>query len=250
MNILYARVSSDRQEKEETIQSQLAELRARAKEDGLETWEELPDEGYSRDNLRRPRLDRLRDLAAQGKVDRVYIQAPDRLASGGKLMVLVEELEKAGVQLIFLRGQYEHNAEGKMLLGMQGIFAEYERTKIVERTTRGKRYWAGQGAMVGGHTPFGYRLIRRDDTQRARLEISDFEAGVVREMYRLVLEEGLSCRAMGIRLQERGILTPKGANQWSPSTVTRILGNPVYKGTFYYQRTEAILPSKRLTADP
>ena len=250
MNLLYARVSTDRQEHEETIQSQLAELRARAEDDGLATWEEFLDEGYGRDNLVRPGLDRLRDLVAQEEVERVYIQAPDRLASGAKLMLLVEELQDHGVQIIFIKGQWEDTPEGKLLLHMQGAFSEYERTKIGERTRRGKLYWARQGAMVGGHAPYGYRLVRRNDSERARLEVSDFEATIVQEMYRLVLEERLSTRGLARRLQERGIRTPKGANQWSPVSISRMLGNPVYKGTFYYQRTEATLPAKRLTSDP
>ena len=61
-NAIYARVSSDRQEHEETIQSQLTELRARARQDGQDAWQEFADEGYSRDDLVRPGLDRLRDL--------------------------------------------------------------------------------------------------------------------------------------------------------------------------------------------
>ena len=64
--VLYARVSSDRQEQEETIQSQLAELRAHLSEAGLVDWQEFTDEGYARDDLRRPSLDRLRDLVAEG----------------------------------------------------------------------------------------------------------------------------------------------------------------------------------------
>ena len=73
---LYGRVSSDRQEREDTIQSQLAELRARMKEDGILEWQEFTDEGYGRDNLVRPALDRLRDLVTLREIDRVYIHAP------------------------------------------------------------------------------------------------------------------------------------------------------------------------------
>lgn len=91
--VLYARVSSDRQEQEETIQSQLAELRAHLSEAGVVDWQEFTDEGYARDDLRRPSLDRLRDLVAEGGVDRLYVQAPDRLASGAKLIILVEEFQ-------------------------------------------------------------------------------------------------------------------------------------------------------------
>ena len=132
--LLYARVSTDQQEHEETILSQLAELRARAKEDGLVMWEEIPDEGYGRDNLARPGLDRLRDLVAQREVERIYIQALDRLASGTKLLVLYEELQERGVQLVVLNGQPEDTPEGKMMLHILAGFSEYERTKIAERT--------------------------------------------------------------------------------------------------------------------
>ena len=160
-SVLYARVSSDRQEQEETIQSQLAELRAHLSEAGLVDWQEFTDEGYARDDLRRPSLDRLRDLVAEGGVDRLYVQAPDRLASGAKLIILVEEFQQKGVAVNFVKGSVEDTPEGKLLLHMQGAIAEYERTKIAERTRRGKLCWAKQGAMVGGHAPYGYRFVRR-----------------------------------------------------------------------------------------
>jgi len=73
----YARVSTDRQEQEETIQSQLSELRDRAKGDSISNFLEFTDEGYSRDTLARPGLDRLRDQVARGDLDRIYIQCPD-----------------------------------------------------------------------------------------------------------------------------------------------------------------------------
>ena len=248
--VLYARVSSDRQEQEETILSQLAELRAHLSEAGVVDWQEFTDEGYARDDLRRPSLDRLRDLVAEGGVDRLYVQAPDRLASGAKLIILVEEFQQKGVAVNFVKGSVEDTPEGKLLLHMQGAIAEYERTKIAERTRRGKLYWAKQGAMVGGHAPYGYRFVRRTDNERASLAVSEIEATVVREMYRLVLSERLSTRRLCLHLQERGIPTPRGANQWSPTSADRILRNPVYKGTFFYQRTESALPNKRLTTDP
>ena len=61
---LYARVSTDQQEHEGTIQSQLAELRARLADDEVLDCYEFMDEGYSRDDVNRPSLDRLRDQVA------------------------------------------------------------------------------------------------------------------------------------------------------------------------------------------
>ena len=92
--------------------------------------------------------------------------------------------------------------------------------------------------------------MRRSDHERARLDISEFEAAVVRDMYRLVVEDRLSTRGLARNLEARGISTPRGANQWSPTSISKILRNPVYKGTFFYQKTESTLPLKRLSTDP
>ena len=54
---IYARVSSERQEKEHTIGSQLEALRAYAAKNGMSIVEEFTDEGYSGARLDRPALD-------------------------------------------------------------------------------------------------------------------------------------------------------------------------------------------------
>ena len=83
-------MSTGRQEAGQTVLSQLDELRARLKEDGPDGAPQFVDEGYGRDSLERPALDRLRDLVLRDLVrkrgiGRIYVQAPDRLASGGRL---------------------------------------------------------------------------------------------------------------------------------------------------------------------
>ena len=246
----YGRVSSDRQEQEDTIQSQLSELRARVREDGVVGCQEFADEGYSRDTLVRPGLDNLRDLASQSELDRLYVQCPDRLGSGAKLILLVEEFQHQGVEVVFLRGSVDETPEGKLMLHVQGAIAEYERTKIAERTRRGKLYWARQGAMVGGHAPFGYRFICRTETESAHLEVDENKASIVRQMFRWLVDEGLSTRAVAKRLSERGIPTARGAFQWQPTAVDRVFRNPVYKGEFVYCRHKMTMPGRRLTKDP
>ena len=106
----------------------------------------------------------------------------------------------------------------------------------------GKLYWARQGAMVGGHAPYGYRFVRRSDDSRARLEVEEFAATVERQIYRWVVDEQLSTRATAKRLSQREIATARGAKQWQPTAVGRILRNPVYKGNFYYQRPSPFCP--------
>ena len=102
---LYARVSSQRQEKEQTIGSQLEALRRYASDNSLELIEEFTDDGYSGARLDRPGLDRMRDQAEHGDFEVVLVYCSDRLARKFVLQALIlEELEQFGVKVIFLEG--------------------------------------------------------------------------------------------------------------------------------------------------
>ena len=137
---IYARVSSDQQAEARTIESQIEALLDRVRGDEVTVDEELKfiDEGYSGATLVRPALERLRDLAFAGAVDRLYVHSPDRLARKYAYQVLlVEELQRHGVELVFLDHQPGHTAEQDLLLQVQGMLAEYERAKMLERSRRG-----------------------------------------------------------------------------------------------------------------
>ena len=88
---LYARVSTDAQARGNTIASQLAALHERACADAvtIDLHHAYVDEGRSSASLARPALERLRDAVASGEVDRVYVQAPDRLARRYAYQVLL-----------------------------------------------------------------------------------------------------------------------------------------------------------------
>jgi site-specific DNA recombinase len=79
---LYARVSSDQQAKAGTIESQVAALQERIAADGEHLAEDMRfiDAGMSGATLIRPQLERLRDSAAQGLIERLYVLSPDRLS--------------------------------------------------------------------------------------------------------------------------------------------------------------------------
>lgn len=130
---LYARVSSEQQAEANTIASQLAELRVRIGADGfdLKTVLEFIDEGYSGSTLVRPALERLRDVAAAGELDRLYVHCPDRFARHYAYQVLlVEELTHRGVEVIFLNRPLGQTPEDQLLLQVQGVIAEYERARV------------------------------------------------------------------------------------------------------------------------
>src|SRR5262249_22751398 len=147
---IYARVSSKQQAEANTVASQLEALRARVQADGARLEPELcfTDEGYSGGTLLRPALERLRDQAAAGAIDRLYVHSPDRLSRSYPYQVLlVEELQRQGVEIVFLDHDIGRSPEENLLLQVQGMMAEYERAKILERSRRGKRHAAKSGAV-------------------------------------------------------------------------------------------------------
>ena len=80
---LYVRVSTPRQQQQQTIDQQWHRLRAyvATHPDWPVTDEHIyRDDGYSGATLKRPGLDRLRDRVAMAAVECVVITAPDRLA--------------------------------------------------------------------------------------------------------------------------------------------------------------------------
>ena len=104
------------------------------------------DNGYSGANLIRPAFERLRDLVALAAIDVVYVHAPDRLArSYVHQAVLVEEFARVGTTIVFLNRPIGQSPEDELLLQLQGMFAEYERARMLERSRRGKRYLAQAG---------------------------------------------------------------------------------------------------------
>jgi site-specific DNA recombinase len=240
---IYARVSTETQEKQQTIKSQLAELRRYADAQGLTIAQEFVDDGYSGTVLERPGLDALRDFVSAGGVETVLVLCPDRLSRKHlHLGILIEDFQKRGIKLDFVNQQVDDSPEGQLLLQIQGAVSEYERTKILDRTRRGKKHKAQQGHIVGGVAAYGYDYIRPDKATPGRWEINETEAEVVREIYRLFTEEQISLRAIVRELDQRGIPTRTGRPRWGKSAVYRVLSGEVYIGKAYFFKTYPDVP--------
>ena len=241
---IYARVSSDRQRREQTIQSQTAALRELAAGRGLVIAEDLvfEDEGVSGAVLLRPELERLRDLAAEGRFEVLLCHAPDRLARRYAYQVLLlEEFQRAGVEVIFAKEpERSGTPEDELLRQFQGMIAEYERAQIAERCRRGKLHRARAGAVsVLARAPYGYRYVKKTEHADARYEIDESEAPVVREIFRRYAQEGESIGRIARWLTEQAISTRTGQTGWNNATIWGMLRNPAYAGQAAYGKTHA-----------
>lgn len=235
--VVYARVSTDEQaEKGYSLKSQLEEGKRKALSLGY-TEEQIlcltDDESGAK--LNRPGLNRLRELVAgPDKPEAVILFDPDRLAR--KLsyqLMLTDEITGAGVKLHFVQFDYKKTAEGQMYYQLRGMFAEYEREKIRERTIRGRlTKLKHHGKLSYDPRLYGYTF----DTEQDVLVVNEAEAKVVRLIFEWAAA-GMSGERIAARLAEGSVPAPRG-DKWYGSTVTRILNNRSYLGTYMAYKSD------------
>ena len=133
---------------------------------------------------------------------------PDRLSRKYAYQVLIlEELTRCGVEVVFLRNPVGRSPEADLLLQVQGMIAEYERAKIMERCRRGKQHAARRGSVnVLSGAPYGYRYVgKHEGGGEARYQVVAEEARVVRKIFEWVGQERCSIGEVCRRLRREGI---------------------------------------------
>ncbi len=239
---IHARVSGDQQRESHTIASQTEALIAYARENGYDVTPDriVEDDGLSGAVLERPGLERVRDLAAEGRIEAVPVHSPDRLSRRHACQVLlVEELARHGVEAVFLKAPSTKTPEDHLLVQLQGMIAECERARILERSRRGKRHRAKRGevAVLAG-APCGCRHHRKTRDSDAFHEIVEPQASAVRDICRAYACEHMSIGAITRRLNERAVPTATGRSpRWERSAVWGILRNPACKGKACFGKT-------------
>ena len=237
---LYARVSSEGQAQRGTIASQVEALRARVAELGHEVVAVYTDDGWSGAKVDRPGLDALRDAAAAGAFEAVWCLSPDRLARKFAYQVLVtDELARFGVEVCYADSPPVDDPQSRLLVQVQGMFAEYEKAALAERARRGKLYRVRAGEAVFPKVAYGYRRVPRSAAGPARLAVYEPEAAVVRRIFD-EYTSGASMRGIARHLYEDGIASPEGRQVWPLATIGGMLRNRAYAGTAQWYRYDYI----------
>ncbi|MDQ5850788.1 MAG: recombinase family protein [Chloroflexota bacterium] len=208
------------------------------------------DDGYSGAKLNRPGLDQLRDQAAQAALDAVVITAPDRLARKYVHQVLlIEELEQHGCQVLFTDRPMSHDPHDHLVLQIRGAVAEYERTLIADRMRRGRLAKLRAGQLVPWSTPpFGYLPDPERPRDPARLQLDPITSVIVHQIVAWYLEPQATLYTVAARLTAARVPTPSGKERWNTPTVRNILCNPAYTGTAYANRVKEVDSHTRKSA--
>src|SRR6516165_2166022 len=221
--VLYARVSSDLQKKERTIESQITELKSQIKEAGAVLVKEYVDDGYSGARLDRPALEELRRDVKTPLFDSIYFLNTDRIA------------RDVTYQIIINGRDYIENPENKFTLTVLGAVAELEKAKIIERFTRGKQHKLRQGSVpTQGSRMYGYDYIRKTQTSPGTLVLNEREAVVVQKIFQMYAGGNTGLSRISRHLEERNAPRKTGAKPWHTQMVKNILKNQAYVGIKYF----------------
>jgi len=145
---LYARVSTNNGQNPEM---QLGELRAYCERRGLVIAGEYVDQGISGSRERRPALDRLLTDCRRRQVDAVVVYRYDRFARSLRQLVnALAEFQALGIDFISLHeGVDTSTPNGRLVFGIFGSIAEFERELIRDRVRSGIAAARAKGKRLG-----------------------------------------------------------------------------------------------------
>jgi site-specific DNA recombinase len=259
--VIYARVSTDEQTKGYSLPTQLEACRKYAAERGYEISAEFRDD-HTGASLDRPGLNQLREFVAAASIEVMVVYDVDRLARKSVYQMLIEEeMNRQGVTVEYVNGQYADTDEGRLQKQIKASIAEYEKAKILERSKRGKRGKAQSGfVIVGARPPYGYRVV--SEPHKAWLEIDEEEARIVRLVFELYTSGdppgqrmsivGIAKRLANLRIPTRGdkcghVAKKHGPTVWTAAMIRHILTNETYTGVWHYGKTQMISDGKDST---
>lgn len=228
----YCRVSTDRDEQLDSLYNQKLFFTEYAQKHGHSLVRLYADEGISGVKIRdRAEFRLLLEDARLGLFDMVVVKDISRFARNTvDFLQSIRTLKELGVETTFLTANMTVLGSSEFVLTIFGALAQEESANLSKRVKFGKKMNAQRGRVPP--RIFGYERI-----DNFTLEIQPQEAQVVREIFRLYLEEELGCRSISVALDRQGHRTKFGC-RWEPAGVRRILINPIYCGEYVNNKYE------------
>jgi site-specific DNA recombinase len=237
-DVVYARVSSEEQKRNETVKGQIEEVRKHAATKGVTIASVYTDEGVSGSTMlsRRPQgAELMRDVEA-GTIGTVYVWKFDRASRNLRdFLNLTEQCERYGVSIVSVTQPIPSGPSGRLMLQLLGSFAEFDRSNIKENMMRGHATKVTSGGWGGGRFAYGYMV--EGEQRTAKLVLHPVHAGIVRGMFN-AYDSGKNCQDIANDLNKRGIPTPRSGTLWRPNTVLGILKNVLYTGSGKWRKRQ------------
>ena len=234
---LYARVSSERQDVDNSVAAQLRALRDYAEKNGYMVVGEFVDEAESGRVADRPEFRKMLDEAAKPKAPfkEILVWKFSRFTRKREHAVAFKSmLRRKGIRVVSITEQAEDTATGRLLEGIIESVDEFYSENLAQEVLRGMREAASRGFWVGGKVPYGYNKLMVQDGAKKRptLELDPETSPVVKRIYDM-LEAGSGMMDITRALNDDGIASP-GGKLWGKTGVHKVLTNEAYTGTLVW----------------
>lgn len=225
----YARVSTENQLENYSIEEQTDRLKAYCAAKGWSLRKLYVDGGFSGGNTNRPALQQMLTAIRQGGVDAVVVYKLDRLSRSQKdtLTLIEDELIAHGTDFVSINENFDTSTPfGRAMIGILSVFAQLEKDQITERFTMGRIGRSKAGYYHGGsHPPTGY------DYKDGLLVVNEYEAMQIREIFSRFIS-GKSVNSISRYLSGRY------TTKWTPAKVLAVLKNTVYIGKVHFRKVD------------
>lgn len=229
----YARVSSDSQTDNTSIETQVEKIQEYCKLYDFELAKVFIDNGKTGSSVEeREAYQKMVEYISDRshRVNSVVVLKADRIHRKLlNLLVMIENvLNPLEIAFKSITENFDTStSQGMMFLQMIGTFAEFERKTINERTRGGRIKTASDRAYAGGEPAYGYMAVDGE------LKVDVHRAGVVKKIFKLY-SEGASMGDIAERLNRTKIPTKTGKGKWTKQHISYILGNQTYLGIYRY----------------
>ena len=222
--VLYLRFSSENQN-EQSIEGQRFDCLQYAKSNGYMVVGEYVDRAKTGTNDDRPGLQRMLKDSYAKNFNMVLVWKVDRFARN-RLNSLKnrDTLKENGVRLVSINENINGDTpEGIITGSLLDAMAEYYSKELSVKVKRGIKMSVQKGNSLGGHMLFGYKVVDK------KYVIDEREGTIVKEIFRMYVDEGMSMKAISDKLTSQGYRRNDG-REINHQLVEKTLTNPKYSG--------------------
>ena len=238
--VIYARYSSDRQT-EQSIEGQLKECYAYAKNNGYTVLCEYIDRAISGTTDHRPEFQRMIEDSKNKHFQGVLVYQLDRFARNRYDSATYKAiLKKNGVRIISARENISEDASGILMEAVLEGIAEYYSVELSQKIKRGLDINAEHGYVTGGGVALGYKTEAIETTNKGtkkKFVVDDKTAPTVKRIFEMYADENKTMTQISQCLNEQGIKTSKGA-AFNKNSLRVMLQNKRYIGILTYMGKE------------
>lgn len=246
---IYIRVSTETQaEKGHSLDAQEKEGIRICKQNGwdYQIFREAGKSAYKDTLDNRPEIQKILDLADEGKIEYCFVTELDRLSRNPITLAFIKNVfSENNVKVVTLGQTFDFkDDDDDFMTDLLGLLAKRENRLRVKRSKRGMLESVLKGGWQGGATPFGYKR------ENKKIAIDPEESKTYSMMVSWSLE-GKGTNTIARLLNDMDIVT-KGTKEWrrlnksfkwKAGVVLRILKNPLYKGEFIYKGQNVKVPA-------